>query len=179
MMESENLKLILCQIAVGDENAFRFVFTKYSGKVYTYALKLTHTTELAQEIVQEVFVKIWIGREKLVTIDCFPSYLYCITKNHALNQLKRLSVEQKIKIAFNKQSAATADERSPVSEHENTLRGAIDRLPPQQQLVYKMCYHDGLKYDEVAKQLSISRFTVKTHMQQALKSIRSTFEALK
>jgi len=62
------------------------------------------------------------------------------------------------------------------SEHYDDLNQAVNKLPPQQQLVYKMCYHEGLRYDEVAEKLQISHLTVKTHMQQALRTIRGYFK---
>jgi len=168
-MKSDDLKFILGQIAEGNQKAFRYLFTSYSGKVYTYALKLTHTKEQAEEIVQEVFMKIWINRDTLTSIDFFPSYLYTITRNHTFNFLKHLSVERKARMYLHEESFHL---QVATSSYQHQIEHAIKRLPPQQQVVYKMCYHEGMKYEEVAERLSISRFTVKTHMQQALRSIR-------
>ncbi|HEY8933980.1 MAG TPA: RNA polymerase sigma-70 factor [Cyclobacteriaceae bacterium] len=165
---------MLDRIALSDAEAFGLIFRNYSNKVYCYALKLTRSKNLSEEIVQEVFIKIWVNRMSLTSIDYFSSYLYTITRNHTFNVLKRIAVEVKSKAHY-------ADENrklqpSGQSAYYDDLNQAVDKLSPQQQLVYKMCYHEGLKYDEVAERLQISHLTVKTHMQQALRSIRDYFK---
>ncbi|HTJ48486.1 MAG TPA: RNA polymerase sigma-70 factor [Cyclobacteriaceae bacterium] len=162
-------------MALSDPEAFGQVFRKYSNKIYIYALKLTRSKSLSEEIVQEVFIKIWVNRSSLTSIDYFPSYLYTITKNHTFNILKHISVEVKSKAQYLDKSLELQPS-SVQSEHYDDLNQAVNKLPPQQQLVYKMCYHEGLRYDEVAEKLQISHLTVKTHMQQALRTIRGYFK---
>jgi RNA polymerase sigma factor (sigma-70 family) len=115
-----------------------------------------------------------VNRSSLTSIDYFPSYLYTITRNHTFNILKRISVEVKSKAHYIDENLEL--QPSIHSEHYDDLNLAVNKLPPQQQLVYKMCYHEGLRYDEVAEKLQISHLTVKTHMQQALRTIRGYFK---
>lgn len=75
---------ILLQVAAGNERAFTILFRRYSSKVYSFALKLTRSEELAEEVVQEVFIKIWLNREGLGEIQEFGAYLNRINRNHSL-----------------------------------------------------------------------------------------------
>lgn len=179
-MSKPDLKPILSQIVAGDQIAFREVFDMFYPKVYSFALKLTHSTSLAEEIVQEVFVKIWVGRESLSSINYFPSYLYTITRNHAFNVLKKIAIEERIKETLKKELSEAQEDTEDVSRYQDQhgkLVHAVNQLPPQQRLVYSLCHQQGLKYEEVAEQLNISRLTVKTHMQKALRTIRSHFRS--
>ena len=169
----------LRRLSESDREAFAHLFTKYHQKVNAFAFRLTHSEAMAEEIVQDVFMKIWLNRESLASVDHFQSYLYTIARNHTFNILKRLALEENAKAAFGRELPRhqETDETSMYEERQQMLNQAIDRLPPQQRLVYSLCHQDGLKYEEVAQQLNISRLTVKTHMQQALRSIRSHFSS--
>jgi len=179
-MNNSNLESVLHRIVKGDQLAFREIFELFSPKVYGFALKLTHSEELAQEVVQEVFMKIWVSRESMSAVNYFPSYLYTVTRNHAFNMLKRLALEQRVKENIRKELSEVeedAHESSLYRDYHHVLVHAISQLPPQQRLVYSLCHQKGLKYDEVARELNISRLTVKTHMQKALRAIKSHFKA--
>jgi RNA polymerase sigma-70 factor (family 1) len=179
-MAYPDLKPTLSRIVNGDEIAFREIFDLFSPKVYGFAMKLTHSAALSEEIVQDVFVKIWVGRESLENVNYFPSYLYTITRNHTFNILKKLAVEERIKKILIRDLAEEQDESQEntlYQEHHHLLVNAVSQLPPQQRLVYSLCHQQGLKYEEVAEQLNISRLTVKTHMQKALRTIRSHFKS--
>jgi RNA polymerase sigma-70 factor (family 1) len=169
---------LLDLIAASDEQAFRHLFDTFSGKVYGFALKITRSKSLSEEIVQDVFMKIWINRESLEAIRSFPAYLFTLTRNHTFNTLKRIAIEQAAKSAIGKKlSHVNHDTEDAINFHESQQRltQAINNLPPQQRLVYSLCHQEGLKYEEVAERLKISRLTVKTHMREALRSIKSHF----
>jgi RNA polymerase sigma-70 factor (ECF subfamily) len=177
----QDLKSLLSRVTTGDSNAFGQIFHQYSGKVYVFALKLTRSETMAEEIVQEIFMKIWLQRQSLLSIDYFPSYLYTLTKNHTFNVLKRLALEENAKAALGKELSEThhgTEEAVIYHDYENLLGQVLDRLPPQQRLIYSLCHQKGLKYEEVAARLKISRLTVKTHMQQALRTIKLHFSSL-
>lgn len=176
--EKDVLDNLLGRIVKGDENAFRQLFDTYSGKVYAFALKLTHSETLAEEIVQDIFLKVWLNRQALSTIIYFPSYLYSITKNHAFNVLKRLTLEANIKAAISLELTEIQHEtegRIVFNEYQRILNEAIEKLPSQQRKVYTLCQLEGLTYEEAATLLNLSRLTVKTHMQHALCFIRGYF----
>lgn len=174
-MGPENIKSLLLRVTKGHENAFREIFDIYSGKVYAYALKLIRDERMAEEIVQDIFLKIWLARRKLRFIDHFSSYLYTITRNHTFNILKRQALEARAKADLEREMASMHSETEDPRqlEYEHLLNQAINSLPPQQRLVYSMCHREGFRYEEVAEQLNISQVTVKTHMQRALRKIKS------
>jgi RNA polymerase sigma-70 factor (ECF subfamily) len=178
MQEDKDIKNLLAQLSKNDEKAFRQLFHAYSDKVYSFSLRLTHSKITAQEMVQEVFLKIWINRASLSTIESFPSYLYVITRNLAFNTLKRIALEETAKTSLQKELRTNHNETEEAIIHQDyqqLLNKTINHLPPQQRLVYSLCHQEGLRYEEVAQRLKISRLTVKTHMQQALKTIKLQF----
>jgi RNA polymerase sigma-70 factor (ECF subfamily) len=178
MRELRDIKYLLEQLSKHDEIAFRQIFHAFSDQVYSFSLRLTRSKENAEEIVQDVFMKIWMNRESLSAIDNFSAYLYTITRNLALNNLKRFALEQRVKMALQQQLPVKdhVTEQTVIHrDYQQFLNKAISHLPPQQRLVYSMCHEEGLRYEEVAQRLKISKLTVKTHMQHALRAIKSQF----
>lgn len=169
-------ELILSDITTGNRAAFTTLYQYYHRSVYGYALSFLKDETLAQEIVQDVFMKIWIRRGILKNVSNFGAYLSVCTRNETLNALKKEAVQQKHYQAIQ----ATLSELDPgtenviqLNETRKILNLAIDRLPPQQKKVYSLLNIEGLKLDDVAEQLHITPSTAKTHLKSALKSIRS------
>lgn len=170
--------LVLLKVVRGDQDAFRVVFDRYRDKVYFFALKLVHQPSQAEEIVQDVFLKIWVNRQSLANVQNFDNYLCTITRNHAFNILKRCAHEKQITAELNRQSSTNDISTENIilqHDYERILLQAVEKLPPQQKLVYIMSREKGLKRAEIARELNISPETVKAHMYAALKFIRSSF----
>jgi len=170
---------LLTAIAAGDQRAFTELFEFYEPYVYDYGRKLTRSTDQAAEIVQDVFLKIWLNREKLSVVENFGAYLNRVVRNHSLNVIRKMAQKAKSAVKL-KASAKEADESTSelldYNESNRILNQAIDNLPTQQKLVYTLCHVQGLKYEEAAAQLNISSRTVQAHMGQALKHIRAHFK---
>ncbi|MDR6944342.1 RNA polymerase sigma factor [Mucilaginibacter pocheonensis] len=167
-----NERELLIQVASGNEHAFRQLFIAYHQQLGVHMLRITNIPELAEEVVQDVFVKIWLTRETLVGVDNFKAYLFVISKNHALNCLKKLAKERVlIKQLEDSRADAVVPEVGGTNMYYNLLDEAIDQLPPQQQKVYLLSRHSRLKYTEIADQLELSRETVKKYLQMATASI--------
>jgi RNA polymerase sigma-70 factor (ECF subfamily) len=175
--QAEN-KELLRLISKNDEAAFSEMFNRYCHKVNSFAFRLTHSGALAEEIVQEVFMKVWINRTSLCSVDYFPSYLFTITRNHTLNILKRKILEENAKVVFGREIFPTyqKEESEVYRERQRALNHVVSHMPSQQRQVYTLCHQEGLKYKEVAKLLNISKLTVKAHMQHALRAIKSHFK---
>lgn len=172
---SDDENLLLSKISTGDELAFRFLFDRYRKLVYTYALKIIKIDVLAEEILHDVFLKIWL-HDDLKNIENVEHYLKTITRNLTLNILRRVNLEAvtNMQMGVNWQEGHSDTENQVLlNDSIQTLNQAINLLTPQQKLVYKLCKQDGLKYAQVAEQLSISPLTVKTHMQQILRFLRA------
>ncbi|CAN5255425.1 RNA polymerase sigma-70 factor [soil metagenome] len=169
-------KKLIELLATGDETAFTRLFEKYRNKVYTIALRLTHSNIIAEEIVRDVFLKIWLKRNDLLQVRSFDAYLFVITRNKVYKVLKQMATNyQLVAIADEYVFPSNTDPSQQLLDKEYTeiLQTAIARLPMQQQKVYHLLKARGLKREEVARQLSIGPETVKFHLAQAMKNIRA------
>lgn len=169
-------KLILAKIAKGDQQAFGILFNFYRNKVFGYALTILQEDTAAEEIVQDVFIKLWIKRKTLLTIENFGGFLRIIARNDTLNALKKIASEQKnYQIANQNNSDIDSGTENEIQfrETKKLLDAAIEKLPPQQKLVYNLCHIEGLKQKDVAEKLNLSPLTVKTHLRDAVKSIKN------
>lgn len=171
-----NEKELLHLISMGEEHAFAIVFDHYRNRIYGAALKLTHSTTVAEEIVEEVFLKIWIRRTTLNEIENFSAYLFAIARNEAYKILKQIAKNYKVVLlSENNQSLVHRETEDYLIHKEFTslLQKAIDRLPHQQKQVYKLIKEEDLKRSEVAELLQLQPETVKFHLAQAMKNIRT------
>lgn len=167
-------KHLLKEIMQGSERAFRVLFDRYRQKVFSYAFKIIKSRELAEEVLYLVFLKIWQHKE-LDHIENIEAYMIVLTRNQTLKSLRKLQLERKTAHAFLEQwneADNGTEEVILLEEARRFLSEAINKLPPQQKMVYQLCKEEGLKYEQVAEQMSISKLTVKTHMQHALRFIR-------
>ncbi len=167
----ENEKELLLEVAAGNEFAFGKLFNLHHPKLNTYIFRLTDNQELAEEVVQDVFLKIWLNRKALEKVQNFNAYLFTVSKNHALNCLRQQSKEWlQQKKWFTEQEEIT--ETTSAFDY-NLLDQAIDRLPRQQQKIYLLSRHERLKYAEIAAKLNLSKETVKKYLKIANHSITS------
>ncbi|NQV74669.1 MAG: RNA polymerase sigma-70 factor, partial [Bacteroidetes bacterium] len=169
---------LLGLISNGDEIAFRKIFNHYSDRLYSYTLRITDNEELAEEIVMDAFMKIWCNRKDLCLVRQFDSYLYTIVRNQAFTAIKRRAHESSIinHLSLIKTEYDYSTEDTVVyNECQHILNIAVEKLPPQQKCVYILSREKGLKYDEIAEQLDISKNTVKAHLKKAVSSLRIVF----
>jgi len=159
-------------VAQGDEQAFRKIYDYYSDRLYNYSFRITDKEELAEEIVMDAFLKIWINRVDLTGINRFDSYLYTVVRNQAFNAIKRMAHEADImkELGLNNTEYNGCTEETVIyNDYQHLLNQAVNQLPPQQKLVYILSRDEGLKYDEIALQLKLSKNTVKAHLKKAVK----------
>lgn len=166
---------LLIQIAQGDETAFSHLFTAWHHQLGAHVYQIIRSYEHTEEIVQDVFVKIWMSRESLTEITNFKSYLFVMSRNQSISYLRKLSRERAGRAAFEKDTAigdAGAEDAWKEREHYLTLIDeAIGQLPPQQKKAYLLSRKDRLKHEEIAERLKVSKSTVKSHIQAAVESI--------
>jgi RNA polymerase sigma-70 factor (ECF subfamily) len=169
-------KELLKKVANGDERAFETVYHAYSKKIYLFAYRTLQSELAAEEVVQEVMLKLWNLGADLQKINNLEAYLRVLSRNISLNLLRRQAIEyrasQTLKAHWNEESNDT-EERVSLNETRAILAKGIAQLPPQQREVYQLCHQQGLKYEEVARELKLSPTTVATHMKLALRFLRS------
>jgi RNA polymerase sigma-70 factor (family 1) len=167
---------LLLQVSQGSEPAFTELFHHYRKRIYSVGCAVTHSEEMAEELVQDVFLKIWLKRNDLSAILNFESYLFVVTRNTAFDLIKRALQQRKAATGLRMQvPEATSDTDHFLLDRQyaNILEEAVNRLPPQQKQVYQLIKVEGLKRNEVASRLQIQPNTVKEHLMKAMKSIRA------
>lgn len=176
-MTEQGLNELLQQVSAGDEQAFKSLFDCFRPNIYTTALRFTNNEWMAEDIVQDTFVKVWLNKEVLPTLDNFEGWLYILAKNITLNVLKKRDnykayYQEEAKDALLRYFPE-ADYLVQDKEFQHMLQQAIQRLPPKQQQTYKLIKEEYQKRDEVASLLNVSPETVKWNLDQAMKSIRA------
>jgi len=161
-----------------DVNAYGQLYTSFMPKLIQFAKSIIKNKELAEEIVSDVFVKVWEKRAQLCGIENLRLYLYISTKNTALNYLSRHYRKNLVSLDDINIEVSTI-QYSPEqilinSEMINRINSAIALLPPRCRLVFKLAKEDGLKYNEIAKLLNISIKTIDNQMSIAIKKIATS-----
>jgi len=170
---------LLFQLQNGNEDAFAQLFNLYKDNIYTVAYKFLKSPVLAEEIVQDVFLKIWLKRNDMGAIKDFNAYLFIIARNFIFDRIKKIAYETTAKIELKGGLFYVDDTEHLVRQHEcqQLLQQAIELLPPQQKQVYHLAKNDGLSHEKIAAEMNLSKLTVKTHMAKALQSIRKYLNA--
>lgn len=170
----EDQQLILDVIA-GNELAFYRIFHLYHHGIYRYAIKFLKSPDLAADVVQDVFMKIWETRSTINPSLPFKAFLFAVAKNHILNIIKRSLKEKSIRREIFKH-AITSDNQCENTVILNDLTRfadmAIESLPPQRRVVFRMFREQGLDYRQIAHVLGLSTNTVRDHLSKASKAIR-------
>lgn len=164
------------RVKQGDEQAFELLFRKYYVRLCGFANKFLNDPEEAREVVQEVFMKIWEGREDIDPEDSLKSYLFKIAQNFSLNKLRKKKVESRyleiLKQVYIEHSEFSGYDSLLVRELDNNITAAINTIPPKCKRVFELSRIDGLKYSEIAEVLNISVKTVEAQMSKALSILR-------
>jgi RNA polymerase sigma-70 factor (ECF subfamily) len=171
---------LLVQVSQGNEHAFRQLYDKYRNKIYSLGMHLTRSEILSEEIVQDVFMKVWEKRDQLQDINYLNAWLRTVARNTCSNYLRNLAMEKLVmnRYALQNNSEMPSPENDlTAKEYEQIIEAAIRQLPPQQKKVYLLSRQGGKKQEEIANELNISIYTVKEYMKLAQRSIRQYLES--
>ncbi|MET7001371.1 RNA polymerase sigma-70 factor [Chitinophaga defluvii] len=180
MMHQGDEKGTLVLLQQGNVAAFREIYARYYSALYNYALGMVKIPALAEDVVQDVFLKIWEVRARINPSLSFTAYLYRIARNNIFKRWKKIAVDQQLRDQVMLQLSANANSGSAELQvqwkaYQELLNKAVDNLPPQRKRVYQLCREDGRTYEETANELGISKHTVKEHMTLATRYIREYF----
>ncbi|MGN6296375.1 MAG: RNA polymerase sigma-70 factor, partial [Ginsengibacter sp.] len=162
-------------ISLGDQTSFRQLYHQFYKKLLQFAFVLTRNKEVAEELVEDVFIKFWKNRKNAETIRNVRVYLYSATKNTCLNYLSS-KAHQNITQPFDAVNIELANPHSPEQiliyrETYTKIQSAVQTLPPRCKMIFKLIREDGLKYKEVAEILNLSASTVEAQMTIAIRRI--------
>lgn len=173
-----NESKLLISLQKGDVKAFEKLYFFYSKKLYGNILRMVKSTEIAEEILQELFQRIWEKRKTIDTAKSFKSYLFTIAKHLVYDflhrQVKQRSIEAYL-VAESSSSYQHIDEEIAFKEANIIITNGILRLPPQRRLVFVLCKIEGKTYKDVSRLLGISTATISDHIVKATKSLKSYF----
>lgn len=158
------------------EVALRKLYDFYAPFVFQTLLKITKSKPESEEALQDIFVGIWQKRKSLRNISDFKSYLFIVSRNYSLNILKRQAKERlKLKELQIEEIIDSNDDQSKLEKYYLLLDEAVEALPQQQKTAYLLHKYQFLKYDDIAKQMSISKESVKKYLKIAKLSIKKRF----
>lgn len=170
-----NEQELLLRIASGDQDAYRQIFECYWDKVYGIGLRLTKSPELAKDLAQETFIKIWNNRDKLPAVTNFSAFIFTVSRHLVIDHLRKkvfTTSNEEYLTAYFSDDAISPQEKTEYKELENLMNRAIDNLPPQLQQVFRLSRFEGLTHAEIALRMNITRITSKSYMVRALYAIR-------
>lgn len=172
-----NEKELLTRVAEGDEAAFSRLFEVYRNDVFMHALTYSKSVQFSEELVLDIFFKIWSNRHQLESIQHFKNYLFILSKNHIISAMRRRLREG---VAATTLEEITTEMMSPsqrleMKEVEHLIHKAIDGLPAQQKIAFTLSRLESKTYDEIAEIMGITKRTVNFHIVQALNTLRNVF----
>lgn len=165
------------EIASGNEDAFKTLFEKHRAKLYNYIFSIVKSKEIAEEIVIDVFMKMWTGKELIMGIQNMDAFLHKVAYNKALDFLRIASrnaaLQKLVRSEMESAREKEADHKVLEQEYKEIIDQAILQLSPQRKMVFHLSRVEGLSYDEIAQKMQLSRNTVRNTMAETLRTIRS------
>ncbi len=172
-----NDKELLYLSSKGDQAAFTTLFHQHKNKLFSFILRITKSSPLTEDLIQDIFYTLWKNRATLTGINDFDRYLFRMAQNRCINSFRQTLRDHTLLTTLSDKTVAENSPEQKLSEKEirERLQQVLSGLPVQQKLVYTLSREYGLKYHEIARELNISPSTVKNHMAQALKTLRNQF----
>lgn len=177
------LKLLVQKLQKGDESTFISLFQTYYVSLCAYSRRYVGRKDIAEEIVSETFFKIWENRKTLEIHSSIKAYLFQSVANNSLCHLRKLSKEEKIEdyfsgtegenIGFQEIAENRSDQSLLMQELTNRIEDAINQLPPQQQIAFRLKRYEGKKNKEIAEEMGLAVKTVEMHLSKAMFSMRN------
>ncbi|WP_413670089.1 RNA polymerase sigma factor [Mucilaginibacter sp. Mucisp86] len=168
-------KELLARLRQGDSKAFDQIYHHYSLKIYANILRMVKDADDAQELLQDVFLKVWQKRHNIDPEQSFKSYLFRISRNLVYNFFRDVSIERKVMdylASIGTELHTDLEDDLMFKEQKQLLEQAINQLPPQRRQVYTLCKIEGHSYAEVSRMLGISTSTISDHIVKATRFIK-------
>lgn len=165
---------LLEDVAAGDEKAFRRLVEAYWSRVYFNTLSLVKSAATAQDLTQDIFLKIWLQREKLTAVENLKSYIYVVGRNQVISALRKKILETaSMNDVTMREDLLVPDLQLEGKDAYKVVMEGVEQLTPQQKLIFRMSRIEGLSHEQIAQRLDLSKNTVKVHMVIALNFLRT------
>ncbi len=166
---------IIKRLSDGDQSAFRIVFEHYYPRVSEFVRRIVKSESLAEDITQDIFVKIWERREIFsVEVSSFSKYIYVMSRNAAINALRRTGrITPLSSESFGQSDSTSIEDSYYAQEKELIIRLAVCQMPEQRRRIFEMSRYMGMDNQTIATTLNLSKKTVENHLTLALKTLRS------
>lgn len=175
-LEPYEEKELILRIAEGDQQAFKMLYDHYVKHVFGIAVRLMKSPDLAQDLTQEIFTRVWIKRTSLSAVQQFRPWLNTITKNLARDYLRKKVIAPEYEpylLGFFADLSPSAEEELAHRQLQHLMKEAIEQLSPQLKTAFTLSRFKGLTHEQIAAEMHISPTTSKSHLVRALASIRS------
>jgi RNA polymerase sigma-70 factor (ECF subfamily) len=167
---SDNI-VLLESLRRNDLKAFEYLYLHSRNRLYVLALSILHDEDTTRDLIQDLFIDLWYFRTFESITTSLNAYLFQAARNRAYNYRDRIRTQDKLKQNYVPPASET---HYPLENEElgQIINKAVDRLPTMAGKVFRMQYIEKLTYVEIAQKLGISKFTVSSHMDRALKELR-------
>ena len=166
----------LQRLAAGDGQAFHALFDRYYPRTVRFLQDFTHDRDTAEDLAQELFVKLWMHRDMLPGVRSLNAYIYRMARNAAINSLRNRGRNIPLTAAPAVSDPVLSEEEYYMREKELLIELTVAQLPDKCRQVFRMSRMEGLDNEEIARRLAIAKKTVENHLNIALKRIRATLD---
>lgn len=174
--DSDNTTLgLLAEVSNGSQVAFNKLVKLYWNKVYSHSLAYSKSTFKAQEITQDIFLRVWQKKETLTQIQDFDNYLFILSRNHIISAMRKKLLETSIDNEYVEgllEDILLPDQQLQLKQTYETVIHGIDEMPPTRKKVFILSRFEGKTYNEIAGLMHISKNTVKEHITSGLSFLR-------
>ena len=178
-MDQDQINIQIEKMKAGDRESFNQVFRRYYSPMVRFCIRYVADSDIASEIVQDLFVKLWSNREKISFNTSFESYMMTSVRNSALTYInkERSHAEANLRIYSEESDNTDPSETLQSNNLEESYRKILKDMPEKRREVFLASRYDGLKYSEIAEKLGISQKTVEAQMSAAIKQLKDGLKA--
>lgn len=167
-------KIVIDNFADGDKSTFALIYQKYQRAIYNNICKLIFDEDTAQDILQEVFLKLWQNRQRFKEEQELASWLFTVSYNQSITHIRKLLKEKEYQTSYSIDTTVIHNETELGEDLKlELLSEAINKLPSRRKQIFELCKLQGKTYAEAAAILGITHDTVKEQMNAALKSVKA------
>ncbi len=175
-------EVLVLDIINGKEAALALLIKKYWKDIYYVSLTYLNRAEHAEEATQDVFTKIWLMRDRLSDVTNFKNYLFTVTRNHVISELRKSLNKEPVDFDLLRAEQSSNNDQSPeqkleYKEYRELIEKAISLLPEKRRMIFRLSRFEGLSYSEIGEQLNIKSSTINDHITQANNFIKTYLRA--